>query len=158
MTVSFMVAMAKNRVIGVKQGLPWRIPADLKRFKAITKGHPVIMGRKTFDSIRVPLPDRENIVVSRTAPKIPNVKVVQSLKEALAPFESTNVEVFILGGGEIFKEALPFVDKIYLTLVEQNFEGDTYFPEINWGHFEKTFEETHTQPILFRFIDYVKKR
>jgi len=146
--------MAQNRVIGRAQGLPWHIPADLKRFKEITLGHPVIMGRKTFESVGRPLPGRENIVVSRQTLSIPGVRVVTSVNEALLPFQGTDKEIFILGGGQIYVEALPITDRIYLTLIEENFEGDTYFPELDLKRFKQTFEEKHTKPIPFRFINY----
>ncbi len=154
MIVSFIVAMSQNRVIGRDQGLPWNLPEDLKRFRKITKGHPVIMGRKTFDSMGKPLPDRENIVITRQGIAIPGVKIVSTLSEALKPFEGTDREVFILGGGQIFSESLSRVDRIYLTLIEQDFQGDVLFPEVNWAQFKKTFEEDHAAPMPYRFINY----
>jgi dihydrofolate reductase len=157
MIVSFVVAMSQNHVIGVNQGLPWHIPADLRRFKKITLGHPVVMGRKTFDSVGRPLPGRENIVITRQDLKIPGVKVVGNLDDALKPFAGGPEEVFILGGGQIFSEALPLADRIYLTLIERNFEGDVKFPSVNWSEFEQTFEETHVDPIPFKFINYQRK-
>jgi dihydrofolate reductase len=154
MIISFIAAMSQNRVIGRDQGLPWNLPEDLKRFRRITKGHPVIMGRKTFDSIGKPLPARENIVITRQEITIPGVKVVSNIDQALKLFEGTDQEVFILGGGQIFSESLPRADRIYLTLIEQDFEGDVLFPEVNWSQFKKTFEEVHTEPMPYRFINY----
>jgi len=158
MTVSFIAAMSQNRVIGRDQGLPWHLPEDLKRFRAITKGHPVIMGRKTFDSIGKPLPARENIVITRQKISIPGVKIVSNIDQALEFFEKTDEEVFILGGGQIFSEALSRADRIYLTLIERDFDGDVLFPEVNWAQFKKTFEEAHTEPMPYRFINYDRIR
>jgi dihydrofolate reductase len=158
MIISLIAAMSENRVIGNKQELPWNIPQDLKRFKEITTGHAVIMGRKTYDSIGKALPGRENIVVTRQTNLVgKNIKFVQSLGQALAGFEKTNQEVFILGGGEIFSEALPLANRLYLTFVHGNYQGDAYFPELNWDDFSLTFEETHNQPISFTFRNYLRK-
>jgi dihydrofolate reductase len=158
MIISFIVAMAQNRVIGLNQNLPWNIPTDLKRFKKITSGHVVIMGRKSFDAIGKPLPNRENVVITRQKNlQISGARVVPSLDEALNPYRSTEKEIFILGGGQIFSEALPIADRIYLTLIEKDYEGDAYFPEADWTIFEKTFEESHSDPVPFKFIDYQRK-
>lgn len=158
MIISFIVAMAQNRVIGVNQDLPWKIPTDLKRFKKITSGHVVIMGRKSFDAMGKPLPGRENVVITRNENlRIPGVRVVKTIDEALEPYRSTDKEIFILGGGQIFSETLSIADRIYLTLIEKDYEGDAYFPETDWTMFEKTFEESHTDPVPFKFIDYQRK-
>src|SRR4030095_12497945 len=102
----FVAAMSKNRVIGKENKLPWNIPADLQRFKRITLGHPVIMGRKTFDSMGKPLPNRENVVITRQKKlRIEGVTVVHSLEEALKPYKKLDGEVFVIGGGEIFTQA-----------------------------------------------------
>jgi dihydrofolate reductase len=157
MIVSFIVAMAQNRVIGIDQKLPWHIPLDLKRFKKITSGHVVIMGRKSYDALGKPLPNRENVVITRQNLEIPGVRVVHTVEEALKPYRKTDKEIFILGGGEIFTEALPLADKIYLTLIEKDFKGDAHFPETDWSLFEKTFEESHSEPVPFKFIDYQRR-
>jgi dihydrofolate reductase len=158
MIISIIAAMAENGVIGNLQALPWNIPEDLKRFKKITLGHPVIMGRKTFDSIGRPLPGRENVVISRQNDlKISGTKVVRSLQEAFSLFENLKSEIFILGGGQIFKEALPYAHRLYLTLIRGGFPGDVFFPEVNWDNFTLTFEESHHTPIPFIFKNYEKK-
>src|SRR5688572_27429825 len=123
--------MSENRVIGRDGRLPWHLPADLKRFKELTTSHTVIMGRKTFDSIGKPLPKRRSIIVTRTPKlRVPGAEVVHSLDEAVAMAKGED-EVFIIGGGEIFAEALYAADRIYLTLVHAKIEGDTFFPSLD---------------------------
>lgn len=130
MGISIIVAVAENGVIGGGNKLLWHIPDDLKRFKQITSGHSVIMGRKTFESIGKPLPNRRNIVISRNPNiDIQGVEVANSLEDALAMTQN-ETEVFIIGGGEIYKQALPLASKLYLTRVHKKYEGDTDFPEI----------------------------
>src|SRR6185436_13379778 len=131
--VSLIAAMAENRVIGRDGGLPWRLPDDLRRFKELTVDHTIIMGRKTFDEIKRPLDNRRNVVITRNPDFRPHgVTVVPSFKEALA-LGATEDEVFVIGGGEIFAKALPFADRIYLTLVHAQVEGDTVFPHFEAG-------------------------
>ena len=126
--ISIIVAMSHNNVIGLKNKLPWHISADLKNFKKITLGHPVIMGRKTYDSIGKPLIDRDNIVISRdNSLKIDDVQVVDSLEKAVLK-TADSAEVFIIGGQQIYKIALPLATHMYVTKVDGNFEGDAYFP------------------------------
>lgn len=140
MTISLVVAMSENRVIGREGGLPWRLSTDLKRFKAITMGKPVVMGRKTWDSIGRPLPGRLNIVISRDpAFSVPGVTTAATLEEALELGRAEagpEGEICIIGGGEIFKATLPLADRLYVTHVVADVEGDVYFPEIDgarWG-------------------------
>ncbi len=154
--ISFIVAMSENRVIGVGNRLPWHIPEDLKRFKRITSGHPVIMGRKTFDSIGKPLPGRANIVITRNKDwAVPGVLIVNSLDDAitLAEKQTGSNEIFILGGGQIFQEALPRADRIYLTIVHTEIQGDTYFPEFDAKNYKATLEEKHSGSPSFTFRD-----
>jgi len=130
MKVSLIAAMSKNRVIGRDNAIPWNIPADMHRFRELTLGHTIIMGRKTFESIGKPLPGRKNIIVTRQ-PDYPatGISVAGSLNEALLLAEGDG-EVFICGGGEIYEQALPVAAKIYLTLVDCDIDGDTRFPSI----------------------------
>lgn len=132
--LSMIVAMSDNRVIGIENRLPWHIPEDLKRFKKITSGHPIVMGRKTFESIGRPLPNRTNIVVTRNKDyRAEGVVTCHSLREALdwAGRAPGSDEVFVIGGGELFREALPAADRIYLTEVSWPYEGDAFFPEFD---------------------------
>ena len=126
--LSLIVAVAQNGVIGDRNALLWHISEDLKHFKALTSGHPVVMGRKTYESLGRPLPNRTNVVISRQELEIPGCRVVHSLDEALALFPGDE-EVFILGGAQIYAEALPRADRFYLTRVFHDYEGDTRFPE-----------------------------
>jgi dihydrofolate reductase len=143
MIISFVVAIAENNAIGKDNGLLWHLPTDLKHFKQITNGHTIIMGRKTFDSMGKPLPNRRNIVITRNADlKIEGAEVTTSVDDALALCK-TEEEVFIIGGAEIYKEALDKTDRIYLTTVHQRFEGDAYFPELDRSKWVETAREEH---------------
>ncbi|MCR4325478.1 MAG: dihydrofolate reductase [Patescibacteria group bacterium] len=164
-TVAAVVAIGKNRELGKGGKLLWHIPDDLKRFKAITKGHPVIMGRKTFESILgylgKPLPERTNIVVTRepsTARRrlaVPGVVVVGSLEEALEKGRALDAEeVHIGGGAQIYEQALPHIDKLYLTLVDDAPEADTFFPPYEKEFTKKVFEEEREwNGIKYRWVD-----
>jgi dihydrofolate reductase len=124
--INIIVAMSKNRVIGNANTLIWHLPEDLRRFKQLTTGNTIVMGRKTYESIGKPLPNRRSIIITRdTNYKVDGCEVVNSLEEAL---ELSNNNCFIIGGGEIYKQSLKIADRIYLTLVHKDFEGDTTFP------------------------------
>lgn len=155
--VSIVVAVGQNRELGKDGKLLWHIPEDLKRFKQLTLGHPVIMGRKTFESIIAilgkPLPGRTNIVVTRSSIAVgtgdprfafDNVVVTNSLEEALAKArELDQEEIHIGGGAELYKQALPFVDRLYLTLIDDTKDADTFFPEYESEFTKKISEEEH---------------
>jgi dihydrofolate reductase len=132
MTISFIVAASENNVIGKDNKLPWRLPTDMKYFKNVTWGMPVIMGRKSFEALGEPLKGRTNIVVTRNKNWQANgVQTAQTIDQAIILASQTDAkEIFIIGGGEIFQAALPSADRIYLTRVHENFEGDAFFPEI----------------------------
>ena len=131
--ISLIAAMAANRAIGIDGRLPWHLPADLKHFKALTMGHTLVMGRKTYESLRGPLPWRTTIVITRQAGYAPpGVQVARSLDEALTLAEGTEgEEVFVAGGEEIFRLALDVADRIYLTRIDRDYPGDTFFPEFD---------------------------
>jgi dihydrofolate reductase len=130
MVISIIAAMAENRVIGRGNEMPWDIPSELHRFKERTLGHPVIMGRKTFESIGHPLPGRKNIIISgQQGFACEGCVVVRDLQAAIAAAEGA-AEVFICGGESVFREAMPLADSIYLTVIDEEFDGDTFFPEI----------------------------
>ncbi len=133
MIVSIVVAIAKNRVIGKDNKLPWKLSGDLRHFKQLTLGHHVIMGRKSFDAVGKPLEGRVNIVVSRNKGlQIEGALVMHSVKEAIHFCEEIKEhEAFVIGGAEIVKQALPLADKMYLTHIDAEPEGDTFFPEWN---------------------------
>lgn len=142
MIVSIVVAIGENYAIGKNNQLLWHLPADLKHFKQITTGHTVIMGRKTYDSVGKPLPNRRNIIITRQDITIEGCEVVKSIEDALALCAGEE-EVFIIGGAEIYKQSIHLADRIYLTIVHQKFDGDSYFPEINYEQWIETTREDH---------------
>lgn len=151
--INIIVAVAQNGVIGCHNRLIWHISEDLKRFKALTTGHPVVMGRKTYESIGRALPNRRNIVISRnTELKIEGVEVVDSLEKAIAMCGAE--DLFVIGGGEIYRAALPIADRLYLTQVAQSPDGDTFFPEINSGQWREVACHKYEG---YQFIDYVRE-
>lgn len=154
--ISIIVAMAQNRTIGINNTLPWRCPADLKHFKSLTMGHHMIMGRKTFDSIGKPLPGRTTVVVTRNAAlKINGCIVTHSLHEAIAACAGDE-EIFIVGGAELYAQALPLADTIYLTEIQQDVIGDAHFPVFNQEMWREIAREAHTQetpqPLTYHFV------
>ena len=145
MRISIIAAVASNGVIGRDNDLPWRLSADLKRFKRLTMGHHLLMGRKTFESIGRALPGRTTIVVSRREPALPEgVVVASSLESALQSARSAGEdEVFIAGGAEIYALAMPLTDRIYLTRIDAPFDGDTHFPDLDESLWDVRHEEVH---------------
>lgn len=155
MTISIIVAAATNHAIGKDNQLLWHISADLKRFKQLTSGHSIIMGRKTFDSIGKPLPNRRSIIISRQEGLlIPGCDVVNSLEAAIALCKEEK-EVFIIGGAEIYKQSLHLANKIYLTRVNTVIEGDAFFPEIGkeWKEIERSEHQDEASGLNYAFID-----
>lgn len=144
MNLAIAVAVGKNFAIGKNNQLLWHMPADLKFFKQTTSGHTVIMGRKTFDSVGRPLPNRRNIVITRDASlTIEGAEVVNSLDEALEITKMEDKPVFIVGGAEIYRQALPKTDTLYLTTIHHTFDADTFFPEIDRNEWEVLSSESH---------------
>ncbi len=159
--LSVIVAMAQNRTIGVNNTLPWRCPQDLKHFKALTMGHHMIMGRKTYDSIGKPLPGRTTVVVTRDRNlKIEGCVIAHSLEEAITACGGDD-RIFIVGGADIYGQSLGLADMLYITEIQQNVEGDAYFPAINTGNWRETSREKHVQtepqPLEFHFVTYRRK-
>ena len=168
--ISVIAAVAHNGVIGKENRLLWRISEDLRRFKAITLGHPVVMGRKTWESLGRPLPGRTHVVISRQRGFVPvdaegkpapDVRVAGSLEEAMAIFPREE-EVFVIGGGEIYRQAMEIADTFYLTEVEADYEGDTFFPAWDPAGWQELFTERHERGAQFEhpfvFRDFVRKR
>ena len=156
--LSILVAMASNRTIGINNTLPWRCPEDLKHFKALTMGHHMIMGRKTFDSIGKPLPGRTTVVVTRNPElQIEGCLVVHSLQEALAACAS-DTEIFIVGGAELYAQALPLADTLYITEIQNDIEGDAHFPEFDRQKWREVAREIRhqemPQPLEYHFVAY----
>lgn len=162
MIVSLVVAMSENRVIGRNGGLPWHLPKDLQHFKRVTVDHTVIMGRKTFDEMKRPLANRRNVVITRNLEFHPSgVTGVPSLEEGLA-LGATEREVFVIGGGEIFRQVMPRADRLYLTIVHATVEGDTYFPDFEHDGWALESEERHeadhkhAYPFTFRVYNRIR--
>ena len=158
--ISIIAAVAQNGVIGDKNALLWHISEDMRFFKRTTSGHPVIMGRKTYESLGRPLPNRTNVVISRTQREIEGCTVVGSLEEAVALFPKEE-EVFIIGGAQIYALALAIADKMYLTRVYHDYQGDTSFPKWDSDEWQlsnkESFECGEKYPHPFSFETYIRK-
>lgn len=137
MSISLIAAVGRNYIIGCHGRMSWTLPADLQYFKRVTWGHPVIMGRKTFASIGRALPGRENVILTRDEDfKAPGCIIMHSVQEVLDRWKDSSEEAFIIGGGDIYRQCMPVADKLYITWIEQPFEGDTFFPDVS----EKVWE------------------
>jgi dihydrofolate reductase len=162
MIVSAIAAMSENRVIGMNNQLPWHIPEDLKHFKETTVGKPVIMGRLTYESVGVPLPKRENIVITRNPDyAVVGCKIVHSVKEALDYCKDKypeDQEVFIIGGAQIYKESLPLLNRIYLTIIHKQVQGDAFFPEVNIEDDFKVIEKRPEENKNYKFTFITAER
>ena len=155
MTVTLVAAVAANGVIGRDGGLPWHLPDDLAHFKRLTFGHVLVMGRRTYESIGRPLPGRTTIVVtSQPGRTADGVEVAAGLDEALAQAERIDEQIFVVGGSRVFAEALPVADRMALTWVDQDPEGDTYFPPVDWSQWQEVRREA--RPGL-AFVDYERR-
>lgn len=159
--LSILVAFSKNYVIGRDNKLIWYIPKDLKRFKDLTTGKTIIMGRKTFESLPKVLPDRQHIIVTRdTSFNIENDKVmVINNIEDIIKLKDTEEEYFVIGGGEVYKTLLPYCKRLYLTVIDSEFKGDTYFPEIDFNRYiiEEEEIETTENGLKYSFINLMLK-
>jgi dihydrofolate reductase len=163
--ISYVVAMDRNRLIGTGDGLPWRLPDEMRRFKEITMGHPVLIGRKTFETIPQkfrPLEGRTNIVLTRQeAYKAPGCLVVNSLEEALSVI-APDQELMVIGGAQLFGELMPVVDRLYLTEIDGEYTGSVYFPQIDENEWRETSREYHPRddrhdsPFTFLVLDRVQ--
>ncbi|MFY7740757.1 MAG: dihydrofolate reductase [Flavobacterium sp.] len=159
--ITLIAAAAENNALGKDNQLVWHLPNDFKRFKQITSGHYIIMGRKTFESFPKPLPNRTHIIITRQKNyKVEGCYVVNSIEKAIE-ISPKGAEVFIIGGAEIYNQSIDFADKIELTRVHASFDADAYFPEINLNEWELIFEEHHTKDekhnFDFTFQTFVKK-
>jgi len=159
--LSLIVAMDDNRLIGNKNKLPWHLPADLAFFKRTTMGKPIVMGRKTFQSIGKPLPGRRNIVITRdTAFSAPGCVVTGSIEAAMVLTREDD-EVMLIGGASLYQQTLARATQLYITRIHHSFEGDTWFPEINLGEWKEEnredFEADHCNQYAYSFIKYVRE-
>ncbi|MBR5818528.1 MAG: dihydrofolate reductase [Alistipes sp.] len=159
--ISIIVAIAQNGTIGDKNALLWHIKEDMRFFRTTTSGHPVIMGRKTFESLgSKPLPKRKNIVITRSDVEFEGAFVAHSLEEAIAMADD-DAEVFIMGGAQIYAQALDIADRMYITRVERDYEGDTSFPEVDYSKWklvaEERYERGEDYDSPFSFLTYDRK-
>ena len=159
MKISIIVAMARDRVIGKNGTMPWHLPAELKYFKWVTMGKPIVMGRKTFESFRRVLPGRQNIVITRDKRfQFEGVDVVHSIDEAFT-IAGNAEEIMIIGGSDLYRQTMGRADRIYLTQIEADIEGDTFFPEINWNDWQEvenvfcTGDEKNVYSMRFLVLD-----
>lgn len=162
--LSIIVAIASNNAIGKDNSLLWHISEDLKRFKEITSGHKILMGRKTFESLPGILPNREHIILTRDRNfnlDSDKVTVINNIEDAIKFYKNSDEEVFIIGGGEIYKQFLKYANKLYLTKVNKDFDADTFFPQINLDEWEVIHNsETKVDEksgLNFEFIDFLRK-
>ncbi|CAN5293479.1 type 3 dihydrofolate reductase [soil metagenome] len=143
MQISIIIAYASNGVIGLNNALPWHLPADLKHFQQLTLNKPIIMGRKTYESIGMPLPKRINVVVTRNQQfSVPGVELAHSLEAAFTSHAESE-ELMVIGGAELLRQALPYAQRLYLTEIHQEFNGDTYLPAIDWQQWREVAREHH---------------
>ena len=161
-TISIIVAIAENLAIGKDNQLLWYIPADLKRFKAITTGHTIVMGRRTFESLpKGPLPNRRNLVITRSGVAIPGCVMADSIEDAMLKMDALN-ENFVIGGGEVYEQFMPLADKLYLTLIHKEFDADTFYPDIDfdeWVEVEREdIQAEETLGFNYSYITYHKKQ
>lgn len=154
--IALIAAMTPDRVIGREGRIPWNIPGEQKRFKELTMGHTIVMGRRTYEEIGHPLPGRKTVVVSNTKNfDQPGCRTAGSLTEALAL--SAGEDVYISGGSRLYEEALPLADVLYLTEIEKKIEGDTYFPEFDESRYLKRVEEKHGGEIPYTYVTYMRQ-
>ena len=161
MKITLVAAIASNNVIGKENSLPWNIPEDLKRFKQMTSGHTILMGRKTFDSIGRPLPNRQNIVMTKDKNfEQEGIKVINDFDEALELIKESNEDVFVIGGSKIYELFEPVANSLAITRILKDFEGDAFFPDINWDLWQIEKEENffdEKSNIECKLIEYSKK-
>lgn len=153
--MTIIAGMSKDRVIGKNNKIPWYVSEDFKHFKKTTMGNTIVMGRKTFESVgSKPLPGRPHVIVSRSMPETEGVDVCRSLDEAIAKAESYGNEVFICGGSEIYREALPYTDRMMLSYIEGDYDGDAYFPEFDEEDWIVAKKDVHEK---FTVVYYERK-
>ncbi len=158
--ISLIAALARNRVIGREGALPWNLPEDLRRFKALTLGHPILMGRRTWESIGRPLPGRRNVVITRQAGyTAPGAEVFHDLDAALAAVTGVP-EVFVIGGGEVYAAALPIADRLHLTELHDDVEGDARFPPFDPAQWAQSSREPRVAPggLRYDFVVYDRRK
>ncbi len=158
-TINVIAAMAQNRVIGIDNTLPWRLPADLQHFKALTMGHHIVMGRKTYESIGKPLPGRTTVIVTRDAGyRVEGCLTATSIAAAIAAC-GKDPEIFFVGGAELYAQVLSLADRLYLTEIQADYDGDAHFPEFDRDAWQETARQEHTSPdgLGYHFVTYARR-
>lgn len=155
--LAILAAVASNHTIGLNNTLPWHLPADLKHFKALTFGQIIVMGRRTYESIGKPLPGRTNVVLTRQQDlNLPGVSLAPSIAEVLNRYADSDKTIFIIGGATLYQQALPLCQCLYLTEIQQDFPGDTFFPEFNRNDWQEVSREVHhasnASEVEFHFV------
>jgi len=154
--VSLIVAYDRNKLIGKEGKMPWFIDGELRRFRELTTGNVVIMGRKTIEAIGKPLPDRVNIVISRDK-NYDGCIMARSFDEAMEKARETGLEIYITGGSTVYAPAIDIVDKMYITEIDAEYEGDTYFPDFDENDFIRTVDEEITEPVPYKYCTFTRK-
>ena len=154
--IALVVAYDRNKAIGKDGKMPWNIPGELKRYRELTTGNAIVMGRRTYEAVGYPLPDRLNIVITSTIDHIDGCLVAGSLEEAIA-LAGEN-DVYISGGAGVYKEALDMVDVMYITEIDAVYDADTFFPDFDETLFEKTIEETYHEEETYTYVTYTRKQ
>lgn len=152
--IALVVAYDRNRAIGKDGRMPWDIPGELKRYRELTTGNAVIMGRRTYESVGRPLPDRLNIVITTTISEIPGCVVARSLEEAISL--AGDMDIYISGGANVYRDALDMVDVMYITEIDAEYEADTFFPEFDESLFTKTIGETFHEEETYTYLTYTR--
>ncbi|MBE6987299.1 MAG: dihydrofolate reductase [Ruminococcaceae bacterium] len=155
--VSLIVAYDRNKLIGKEGKMPWFIDGELRRFRELTTGNVVIMGRKTIEAIGKPLPNRVNIVISRDK-NYDGCIMARSFDEAMEKARETGLEIYITGGSTVYAPAIDIVDKMYITEIDAEYEGDTYFPDFDENDFIRTVDEEITEPVPYKYCTFTRKK
>lgn len=158
-SLSLIAAVAENGIIGVNNTLPWHLPEDLKRFRALTTGHHIIMGRKTYESLNRLLPDRVTVIVTRNPDyRVEGALIAHSLEQAIAQCGEDH-EAFLIGGAELYEEGMKLADKLYLTEIHANFAGDAYFPVVDFSAWAEAARESHVSEkgLKYSYVTYLRK-
>lgn len=159
MKLCMIAAVGQNRELGKENQLIWDFPQDLKFFKEQTKGHTIVMGRKTFDSLPGMLPGRHHVVISRSHPELPeSVEVFASIDSFMEAYQEKDEEIFIIGGGSIYAQFLPYADRLLLTEIEQSYQADTFFPVFDKNEYKRTILSDITENgVHYHHVEYIKK-
>ncbi len=159
--ISLIAAMAQNRTIGINNTLPWRLPGELKYFKAVTMGHHILMGRKTYESIGKPLPGRTTVIITRNAGYTAEGCIIANSIDAAIHASASDNEIFFVGGAELYSQALAVADRLYLTEIQKDYEGDAHFPEFDYNQWHEVKREKHKvdEPdgLAYHFVVYDRK-